>query len=381
MSNTEPFSYLLDLLGIRFVKSSGTAVPQSRTMNFKSGVAAVYNATTGEIDIDSDAGAEIGISFDDDGNTYVLGETTQEAHDATDVKLLGLDGDIANLSAADIAHDGTGNTYVTGADVDAALEAADTALENINAAVEVIDTLNAPADPADDGKVAIASGGDLTYALVDTENIANQAIATGKIGNAQVTAGKMAQDSVDTIHIVDGAVETAKIDDDAVTNAKLASNSVDTSQLLDNAVTTDKIALNAVNSGKIANSSIVTDHIDDAQVTAAKLEDDAFQIAANDQTGNYTLVMNDFRGVSVDVDSSSDLEVTVPPNSSVAAPLGSVTYITRLGTGTVSLVEGAGVTIRVSPNKGLFVGARYETVELRKIGTDEWLATGNLIGV
>lgn len=49
---TKPFSYLLDLIGVRFIKSFGVPTPQSRTMNFIGGqIKAEYNDSTKETDI------------------------------------------------------------------------------------------------------------------------------------------------------------------------------------------------------------------------------------------------------------------------------------------------------------------------------------------
>ena len=56
--------------------------------------------------------------------------------------------------------------------------------------------------------------------------LANDAVTTAKILNANVTAAKLASDAVTTAKILDSNVTTAKIADDAVTAAKLADTAV-----------------------------------------------------------------------------------------------------------------------------------------------------------
>jgi hypothetical protein len=82
-------------------------------------------------------------------------------------------------------------------------------------------------------------------------------------------------------------------------------------------------------------------------------------------------------GKSIDVTNASARTVTVPPNSSVAFPLGTVVEVARLGAGSVTLVAGGGVTIN-SRGSLLAVGNQYGAVSLRKIATDTWLLVGDL---
>jgi hypothetical protein len=100
MSNTSPFSYLLDLVGIRFAKSDGTSIPQSKTINFKSGIAAAYNNSTGEIDVEADpTGIDVdAASVDYDNATSGLAAT--DAQGAIDEIV----GDVPGLiGAADLS--------------------------------------------------------------------------------------------------------------------------------------------------------------------------------------------------------------------------------------------------------------------------------------
>jgi hypothetical protein len=110
--------------------------------------------------------------------------------------------------------------------------------------------------------------------------------------------------------------------------------------------------------------------------TGAAGADGQTTVTANAQTANYTLVLGD-AGKSIDVTNASARTVTVPPNSSVAFPLGTVVEVARLGAGSVTLVAGGGVTIN-SRGSLLAVGNQYGAVSLRKIATDTWLLVGDL---
>jgi hypothetical protein len=96
----------------------------------------------------------------------------------------------------------------------------------------------------------------------------------------------------------------------------------------------------------------------------------------NAQTGTaYTLVLGD-AGEFVTMTNAAASTLTVPPNSSVAFPVGTVIEGAQLGAGQVTLTPGAGVTINGTP--GLKVAAQYGTFGLLKTATDTWLAYGRL---
>ena len=113
----------------------------------------------------------------------------------------------------------------------------------------------------------------------------------------------------------------------------------------------------------------------DDRVTA--LEDSAAVVTANTQTTAYTLALTD-AGKLVELNSGSALTLTVPPNSSVAFPVGTVIEVGRLGTGSVTLVAGVGVTLRVPAGSTLALRAQYSTAGLRKRAADEWVVSGDL---
>lgn len=97
---------------------------------------------------------------------------------------------------------------------------------------------------------------------------------------------------------------------------------------------------------------------------------------ANTRTASYTLVLGDAND-AVEMNSTSATTVTIPPNSSVAFPLGTRVWITRMNTGTVTVAAGAGVTLR-SPGNSVTARAQYSTICARKRGTDEWVLSEDL---
>ena len=98
--------------------------------------------------------------------------------------------------------------------------------------------------------------------------------------------------------------------------------------------------------------------------------------ALNAQTGtSYTLVLAD-ASKFVTMTNAAASTLTVPPNSAVAFPIGTVIEGSQMGAGQVTLTEGSGVTILAAPGKK--IAAQYGVFALKKTGTDTWLAYGRL---
>ena len=100
-------------------------------------------------------------------------------------------------------------------------------------------------------------------------------------------------------------------------------------------------------------------------------------VGVNTQTGTtYTLVIGD-KGKVVEMNNGSSNTCTVPPNSSVAFPVGSRLAVTRYGAGSTTIVAGSGVTLR-SEGSGLAITGQYGVVEIYKRATDEWVVYGDI---
>jgi len=96
----------------------------------------------------------------------------------------------------------------------------------------------------------------------------------------------------------------------------------------------------------------------------------------NRQTASYTLVSGD-RSKVVEMNVASANTLTVPTNASVAFPVGTQVTIIQYGAGQTTIAGASGVTLR-STNNWLKINARYGSVTLVKVGTDEWYVIGNL---
>ena len=93
------------------------------------------------------------------------------------------------------------------------------------------------------------------------------------------------------------------------------------------------------------------------------------------QTGSYTLVLADANKI-VEMNVGSGNNLTVPPNSSVAFPVGAQVHLLQTGAGQTTVVPGAGVTVNGTP--GLKLRAQWSYATLIKRATDTWVVVGDL---
>lgn len=96
-------------------------------------------------------------------------------------------------------------------------------------------------------------------------------------------------------------------------------------------------------------------------------------VPINAQPGTtYTLALTD---VFVTMNNTSANTLTVPPNSSVAFPIGTVITVVQVGAGSTTIVAGSGVTIN-KPDT-LVLRKQHSAVTLTKIGTNTWQLIGD----
>lgn len=96
-----------------------------------------------------------------------------------------------------------------------------------------------------------------------------------------------------------------------------------------------------------------------------------------DATAARTLVMADINAYLV-FTSGSPTTVTVPANASVAFPIGAAIEMEQRGTGQVSIVGDAGVTVSKSAARSAATAGQYSVVRLRKTGTNSWTLAGDM---
>lgn len=101
-------------------------------------------------------------------------------------------------------------------------------------------------------------------------------------------------------------------------------------------------------------------------------------LTINTQTADYTLALVDAGNVvSMNLTGTAN-NLTVPPNSTVAFPIGTQITVKQNGTGITTIVEGAGVTITPPAGGGLVSPGQGQPMVLLKTGTNTWdLYNGN----
>lgn len=273
------------------------------------------------------------------------------------------------------------------------------------------DNLKAYIDDTDAGKASTASVTAVETALADhlaDTSDAHDASAISYAGSAGISATNVesALDELDTEKETPAGAQ-AKVDTHVNdTSAAHAASAISYAGSTNLSATDVEAALDELDTEKASTGSVATvstglsDHLADTSdahdasaisyagstnlsatdVEAALDELDAekapLTMSINTQTGtSYTLVLGD-AGKFVTMSNAGASTLTVPPNSSVAFPVGTVIEGAQLGAGQVTLTPGSGVTLNGAP--GLKIADQYGTFGLIKTDTDTWLAFGRL---
>jgi hypothetical protein len=124
------------------------------------------------------------------------------------------------------------------------------------------------------------------------------------------------------------------------------------------------------------------DNTSDANKPVSTAQQAALDLKANNLAttvtvaSNRTLVLTDATKV-LEFTSSSNVSCTVPANSAVAFPIGTLVEVYVSGTGQVTIGASGGVTLR-SRGGALKSAGQYATIGLRKRDTDEWVVVGDV---
>jgi hypothetical protein len=122
-----------------------------------------------------------------------------------------------------------------------------------------------------------------------------------------------------------------------------------------------------------ASTDISTKNYTDTQDAAMR------RVLANSQGATaYTFVLTDEGKVVYYSTDNSPVTYTIPPNSSVAFPIGAFIDVWQGGSGAVTISPGAGVSLR-GPDGTASVTLRntYSKVRLSKVNTDSWQVQGD----
>lgn len=96
------------------------------------------------------------------------------------------------------------------------------------------------------------------------------------------------------------------------------------------------------------------------------------------KTSNYTIVKED-AGKTLEVNSTlpTDIEITIPANSTTPFAKGQKVEIVRTGTGNVTIVPEVGVTVN-SKYSNKKIAAQFSGAVITKTDTNTWLLIGDL---
>jgi hypothetical protein len=165
--------------------------------------------------------------------------------------------------------------------------------------------------------------------------------------------------------------------DTALTSASTSTLTNKTVNLTSNTITGTTAQFNTAlsdnNFATIAGTETLTGKtLTSPTITTPVITFPVLSVAINSQTSAYTLTATD-KSKMVIVTSSSTANVTVPP---AVFSQGDVVYISRSGAGTLSLTQGAGVTITGTP--GLALRAQASVAAILCTGSNTFIATGDL---
>ena len=94
-----------------------------------------------------------------------------------------------------------------------------------------------------------------------------------------------------------------------------------------------------------------------------------------------TLVLTDADNKLITYSNTGATSITIPPYSTVAMTTGSVVNVIKIASGgTVSIIQGAGVTIASSGaiSTSPVITAQYKAASLVKVSTDSWYIVGGI---
>ena len=208
------------------------------------------------------------------------------------------------------------------------------------------------------------------YGITDAAPINNASFTgtfsapTGTITSTMITDGTIVDGDINA----SAGIALSKLATSTAGNIIVYNSSgVPTSVTESGDVTISDTGVTAIATGVIVNADVSAT----AAIDLGKLAD----ISTNAQTASYTLVLED-KNKLVEMNVASGNTLTVPPNSSVAFPVGAQIRVLQTNTGQCTITAGAGVTINGTP--GLKLRTQWASATLIKRATDTWVAVGDL---
>jgi hypothetical protein len=131
-------------------------------------------------------------------------------------------------------------------------------------------------------------------------------------------------------------------------------------------------------------ATVLTTLIEDGQAAGSITPQDVRDALAsvesvepNIQTASYTLAIGD-AWMGLIMNSATAVNVTVPPNSSVAFQVGTIIPWYGLGAGLITFVAGAGVTLETRAGGTLVSAVQRASGGLWQRAANTWVVSGDL---
>jgi len=122
----------------------------------------------------------------------------------------------------------------------------------------------------------------------------------------------------------------------------------------------------------------ITDPTTDADVGDRGYNDIRYlDLAINNETASYIAALTD-RGNMVEMNVGTANNFTIPPNTDVAFPVGTVLTVVQQGAGATTIVQGSGVTINQNSTYTKVLDGQYAMATLIQATTDAWYLSGDL---
>jgi hypothetical protein len=171
---------------------------------------------------------------------------------------------------------------------------------------------------------------------------------TGVIGTATIAAG-----AITTALLADGNVTSIKIQSSVVLNG-----TPNIGTAIASSITVGTISVPTPASGIVTAGNVV------------------YHLEINAQVASYVLILSD-DGKLIEVSNATGVAVTIPPNSSVAFPLGTQITFLQTGAGQITFTPGTGVSLNSNP--GTKTRAQWTAATLiKRAMPDTWVAVGDL---
>jgi hypothetical protein len=130
----------------------------------------------------------------------------------------------------------------------------------------------------------------------------------------------------------------------------------------------------------LTNKTLTSPTINGATIATSTLTSPIINLGITADTSTaYTTVLSD-NGKLITLSNASAITATIPPNSSVAYPVGAQLNFVQYGVGQVTFTQGAGVTIvsTGSTASAPKTRARYSSATAIQTSTDTWLVAGDI---